>query len=197
MVLALTFIFCTHSAELLPKVSKKVCFWWWPAIEHYIMHNATIMRLSSCAPNEFRRAAYHYFWIKDDGINLQAFPSRRTNVVINTQQSRSFKLPYMDVECRQRGRRLEGWSKTAASLGGWRKVARQVLFCTWWTSRTACLFRTVLVVLTRPDGIPAAAIKSLPKRPSPATNVKKQQQGLFWKCLFSFSHECAYRKERE
>jgi hypothetical protein len=239
------------------------------------MHNATIMRLSSCAPNEFRRAAYHYFWIKDDGINLQAFPSGRTNfyVVKNTQQSRSFKLPYMDVECRQRGRRLEGWSKTAASLGGWRKVARQVWFCTWWTGRTAFLFRTVLVVLTRAaqlraDGFQlllysryqsAHTAKAIPfirflfwelrgfrpnfyihvsvsdlyipriasltdtrmwklgLRPrysfsgnicfkfsafflcsaSPATNVKKQQYGLFWKCLFSFSHECAYRKERE
>ncbi len=53
---------------------------------------------------------------------------------------------------------LEGWFNTATSLAGWRRMIRQVWFCTWWTSRIACLFRTVPVALTgaaqlRADGI--------------------------------------------
>jgi hypothetical protein len=48
----------------------------------------------------------------------------------------------------QWGRRLEGWNSPAACLAGWRGVTRQVWFCTWWTGRTACLFRTVPVALT-------------------------------------------------
>ncbi len=40
-------------------------------------------------------------------------------------------------------RRLEGWPNTAACLAGWRRVTRQVWFCTWWMDRTACLFHTV------------------------------------------------------
>ncbi len=54
---------------------------------------------------------------------------------------------YTDRES-QWGRRLEGWSNTAARLAGWGRVTRQVWFCTWWTGRTACLFSTVPVDLT-------------------------------------------------
>jgi hypothetical protein len=51
--------------------------------------------------------------------------------------------------------RLDGWSNMAARLAGWRRVTRQVWFC---TGRTACLFLTVPVSLTgaarlRADGV--------------------------------------------
>ncbi len=57
----------------------------------------------------------------------------------------------------QCGRRLEGWSNTAAC---WRRVTWQVWFCTWRTRSTSCLFCTVPVVLTgaiqlQADGIPS------------------------------------------
>ncbi len=41
--------------------------------------------------------------------------------------------------------KARGYPNTAACLAGWRKVTRQVWFCTWWTGRTACLVRTVPV----------------------------------------------------
>ncbi len=64
----------------------------------------------------------------------------------------------------QWGRRLECWPNKAARLAGWRKVTRQVWFCTRWTGRTACLFRTVPVALKgaaqlRADGISNCCIQ--------------------------------------
>ncbi len=60
----------------------------------------------------------------------------------------------------QWGRRLEGWPNTAACLAYWRRVTRQVWFCTWWTGRTACLFHTVPVALTGAAQLRANAISS-------------------------------------
>ncbi len=54
----------------------------------------------------------------------------------------------------QRDWRLECWSNTAARLACWRRVTWQVWFCTWWTGRTARLFRTVPVALKE---LPTAA----------------------------------------
>ncbi len=64
---------------------------------------------------------------------------------IRTQKNIS---PRLSVIRLQWGWRLEGWSNTAARLAGWRRVTPQMWFCTWWTGRTACLFRTVPVALT-------------------------------------------------
>ncbi len=46
-------------------------------------------------------------------------------------------------QCVSQWRPKEGWTNTASRLAGWRRVTRQVWFCTWWTGWTACLFRTV------------------------------------------------------
>jgi hypothetical protein len=75
---------------------------------------------------------------------------------------------------------------------GWRRVSRQVWFCTWWTGRTACLFRTVPVALTgaaqlRADGISSRCyIVNVHNHPSWATSRK---EGMAWYssrpiCLF-------------
>ncbi len=67
---------------------------------------------------------------------------------------------------------LEGWPNTATSLAGWRRVIRQVWFCTRWTGRTDCLFRTVPVALRgaaqlRADGISSCCyVVNVHNRPS-------------------------------
>ncbi len=43
----------------------------------------------------------------------------------------------------QWGQILEVWPNTAAHLAGWSRVIRQVLFCTWWTGHTACIYHTI------------------------------------------------------
>ncbi len=92
----------------------------------------------------------------------------------------------------QWGRMLEGWSSTAARLAGWRRVTRQVWFCTWWTGCTTCLFRTLPVALTgaaqlRADGIYSCCyIINVHKHPSWATWRSKAWPGtLVDQCLLS------------
>jgi hypothetical protein len=76
-------------------------------------------------------------------------------------------------------RRLEGRSNTAARQAGWRRVTRQVWFCTWWTGRTACLFRIVPIALTgavqlRTEGTSSCCyIVNAHKHPSWATSRKE------------------------
>jgi hypothetical protein len=60
----------------------------------------------------------------------------------------------------QWGRKLEGWSNTATRLAGRRRVTQQVSFCTWWTGRTACLFRTVPIAMTGAAQLRADAFSS-------------------------------------
>ncbi len=60
----------------------------------------------------------------------------------------------------QWGRRLEGWSNTAARLAGWGRATRQVWFCTWSTGRISCLFRTVPAALTGAAQLRTARISS-------------------------------------
>ncbi len=59
------------------------------------------------------------------------------------------------LDLHQWGRRLEGWPSTADHLPGWRRVTRQVWFCTWWTGRTACTVPVALIGAAQPlaDGI--------------------------------------------
>jgi hypothetical protein len=83
----------------------------------------------------------------------------------------------------QWGRMLEGWSNTAGRLAGWKRVTRQVWFCTWWTGCTTCLFRTLPVALTgaaqlRADGISSCCyIINVHNHPSWATSRK---EGMAW-----------------
>jgi hypothetical protein len=107
----------------------------------------------------------------------------------------------------QWGRRLEGWPNTAARLAGWRTVTRQVWFCTWWTGRTACLFRNV------PVSLPGAAqllaeetssccyIINVQNNPSWAPSRKEAWPGtLVVRCLLfgsnnycELAHVCTHR----
>ncbi len=80
----------------------------------------------------------------------------------------------------------------AAHLAGWRRVTRQVWVCTWWTGRTACLFRTVPVTLTgaanpRADGISSCCyLVNVHNPPSWATHVMKAWSGILVDpCLLS------------
>jgi hypothetical protein len=83
------------------------------------------------------------------------------------------------------GRRLEDWPKMVAQLAGWRRVTQQLWFCTrtWWTGRTACLFRNVPVARTvaaqlRADGISSCLyIVIVHNHPSWATSRK---EGMTW-----------------
>ncbi len=83
----------------------------------------------------------------------------------------------------QWGRRLDGWSNTAARPANWRRVTRQVWFCTWWTGRIDCLFCTAPVALTwaaqlRVDGISSYCyIVNIHNHLSWATSRK---EGMIW-----------------
>jgi hypothetical protein len=86
----------------------------------------------------------------------------------------------------QWGRRLEGWSNTAARLAGWKRVTRPgviLWFCMRRMDRTAFLFRTVLVAVTgaaqlRADGIFSCCfIVNVHSHPSWATSRK---EGMAW-----------------
>ncbi len=93
------------------------------------------------------------------------------------------KLPYMlHPPCipPMRPKDIEGWPNTAAHLAGWRRVVWQVWFCTWWTGRTACLYRTIPVALTgaaqlRVDGISSCCyyIVNVHNHPSWAASRKE------------------------
>ncbi len=81
---------------------------------------------------------------------------------------------------KQWGRRLKGWPNTAAR----RRVTQQVWFCTWWTCRSACLFRTVPVDLTgaaqlRADWVSSCCYKvNIHNHPSWASYVKQGRYDL-------------------
>jgi hypothetical protein len=66
---------------------------------------------------------------------------------------------------------------------GWLKYSDPARFCTWWTGRTACLFRTVPVALTeaallRADGISSCCyIVNVHNHPSCAMSWK---EGMSW-----------------
>ncbi len=87
------------------------------------------------------------------------------------------------VSSTQWGRRLESWPNTTARLASWRRVTRQVRFCKWWTGRTACLFRTVPVALTKAAQLRDDEISScyflvnVHNHPSWATSSK---EGMAW-----------------
>jgi hypothetical protein len=114
---------------------------------------------------------------------MQNLPTRRYSIISFLLAVTVVGREGEYVSCNQWGRKLEGWSSTAACPAGWRRVSRQVWFCTWWMGRTAFLFLTVPVALTGAAHLRAGGISSccyivnVHNHPSWATSCK---EGMVW-----------------
>ncbi len=122
--------------------------------------------------------------------------SRRGGGRSDTAQSRGRLWDWWVRGCletmRPKARGLAQHGGPPAWLAG-RRVARQVWFCTWWTGRTVCLFRTVPVALTgaaqlRADGISSCCyIVKKWTQPSAMSYVMQGRHGRYCsrQCLLS------------
>jgi hypothetical protein len=131
----------------------------------------------------FYRSIFSLSWIKTCTITPQLhfinLAQHNTTLFIHTVMS----FTPMNQRSRPMRPKARGLDQHGGRQAGWRRMTRQVWFCTWWTGRTAFFFRTVPVALTgaaqqRADGISSCFyIIKVHKHPSWATS---RMEGTAW-----------------